>query len=355
VRAAAVRDGVLIDYAVERPGALAAPGDVYRGRVTARVPAMAGAFVALGERLDGFLPDSAGGKAAREGTVLAVRVTRAPQGGKGPRLAAIPTHAAAGAAGPAGRLARGPGAVERLAAIHPDAGIRVDDRALCAALRAAPGGRAEFVADCFAEIAERVDALADRVVALPNGGRVSIEPTAALVAIDVDLGGAAAGRDRKAMAHRAANDVAIREVVRQIRLRALGGPIVVDLAGLSPRARQALAPAFQAGLADDPAAPRFLGFSALGLAEILRPRTVAPLHELRGSAHGAALEAARAVALAVAADPTRAPALWAAPDVAEALGSDAEALGALAARCGRPLLLHTAPGLPARSWSLAPP
>ena len=48
---------------------------------------MAGAFVAL-EGAEGFLPDSEGGKSLTEGSILAVQVTRAAQGGKGPRLTA---------------------------------------------------------------------------------------------------------------------------------------------------------------------------------------------------------------------------------------------------------------------------
>ncbi len=59
IRVAAVQDGVLVDYAIWRPGRPDGVGDVHRGRVTAVVPGMAGAFVALAGA-DGFLPDSAG-------------------------------------------------------------------------------------------------------------------------------------------------------------------------------------------------------------------------------------------------------------------------------------------------------
>ena len=56
-RAAAVQDGALLDVAIGRPGRPDGMGDVHRGRVIARVPAMAGAFVALPDA-EGFLPDS---------------------------------------------------------------------------------------------------------------------------------------------------------------------------------------------------------------------------------------------------------------------------------------------------------
>ena len=60
-------DGTLLDYAIDRPGAPDGVGDLHRGRVTTRVPALAGGFVALDGAPDGFLPDSEGGKEATEG------------------------------------------------------------------------------------------------------------------------------------------------------------------------------------------------------------------------------------------------------------------------------------------------
>ena len=69
--------------------------------------------------------------------MLTVRVTRAAQGGKGPRL----TAAARQQPGAPGLVARGPGPVLRLAARHPDAPVLADDHALLAALRPALGDR----------------------------------------------------------------------------------------------------------------------------------------------------------------------------------------------------------------------
>ena len=84
---AAVRGNRLVDYALWRPGSPDGVGDEHIGRVIAAVPAMAGAFVALADA-EGFLPDSEGAKGLTAGTMLAVRITRAAQGGKGPRLTA---------------------------------------------------------------------------------------------------------------------------------------------------------------------------------------------------------------------------------------------------------------------------
>jgi hypothetical protein len=119
-------DGALQDYAISRPGAPDGVDDLHRGRITARVPAMAGAFVAL-DGAEGFLPDSEG--AASEGTILGVRITRAAQGGKGPRLSArlTPEDAALVGNGPPALLRRGPDALARLIQRYPDAPIVIDD------------------------------------------------------------------------------------------------------------------------------------------------------------------------------------------------------------------------------------
>ena len=351
---AAVQEGMLADYALHRPGAPDGVGDLYRGRLTARMPAMAGAFVTLGRGPDGFLPDSAGGSGATSGSVIAVRITRAAQGGKGPRLRHDPGSPCP--PGHPGLLEAGPCAVLRLAALHPAGVIAVDDAALLSSLRPALGARLRLVARAFDEnVQAAVEALGERTCRLPGGGSMTVEPTAALVAIDVDLGALSGGRGGKTAAHQSANAVAIPQIARQIRLRNLSGPIVVDLAGLSARRRAVLGPAFAEAVARDPLAPRFLGFSALGLAEILRPRVHPPLHELLGTAHAAGLAGLRAVARTVAASPSRAPQLWCAPDVADAVAGDQAARGDLARRCGRPLEMHVARDLPPRTWRLEGP
>lgn len=347
LRVAAVQDGALIDYALWRPGRPDGVGDLYRGRVVARVPAMAGAFVALPDA-EGFLPDSEGADAASDGMAVAVRITRSAQGGKGPRLSARMGDAerALAGAGPPALLARGPGAVERLAALHPAAPIRIDDAGAAASLRPVLGERVTVGAVLDDALAGAIDALADPGVDLPGGMRASIHPTPALVAIDVDTGSASADRRPKHAAQMAANRAVLPALARQIRLRNLSGAIVVDVAGLGVRQRAALAPDFAQALAGDPLRPRFLGFSALGLAEIMRPRTSPPLHELLSGPHAAGLSALRTVMQAAAAEPAAAFRLSAAPDVAAALAEDPTALPDLARRTGRPLIVASDPTLP---------
>ena len=345
VRAAAVEDGRLLDYAITRPGAPDGVGDRLRGRVVAHLPAMAGAFVALPDGAEGFLPDSQGRAGLGAGDPVTVVVTRAAQGGKGPRLTARTAQAGPG---PPALLARGPGAVERLLALHPGAPVFVDDPAA-----AVPG--TTVVRRAWDEALDAaVAALADPILDLPGGLRASIHPTPALVAIDVDGAAASAERRTKAGAQREANRAALPALAHAIRLRNLSGAVVLDLAGMAAKARAALAPDLLAALRPDPLHPRFLGFTALGLAEILRPRVHPPLHELLAGPHAAALRALRHLARQAAADPATPLRLRIAPDVARALEGDAPARADLARRTGRPLVVQTDSAAPPGHWTLEP-
>jgi Ribonuclease G/E len=343
---AIVDDNRLLDYALWRPGALDGVGDVHMGRVIAQVPAMAGAFVALAGA-EGFLPDSEGAKGLTSGTMLTVRITRAAQGNKGPRLTARVNEPAAGGA-PA-LIRRGPDPVTRFAARYPDAPILVDDAGVAASLQA--GARVTVVSSVFDDdIADAIDALSRPVVELPSGASVSIWPTPALVAIDVDAGGSLAGGARSR--HEALNRAALPALAEQIRLRNLSGGIVVDLAGLSPRKRAGLGADFVAALANDPLRPKFLGFTALGLAEIVRSRIHPPLHELLVGPLAAGLAALRAVVAAFNQDPRGMAAIRANPAVVSALQADPAAIPDLARRTGREVTLRSDPSLPAMVWVL---
>jgi ribonuclease G len=345
VRIALLLDDALLDYAIWRPGAPDGVGDLHRGRVIARVAAMAGSFLAL-DGGEGFLPDSEVSAGLREGDFVSVRITRAAQGSKGPRLTA---RLAANEVPPA----RGPGALLELAQRYPDAPVLVDDSALAARLRPALGDRVGIVARNFDdEIEERVQALTQPDVELRNGGRLHIHPTPALVAIDIDAGSAVAARQGKAASHLAANLAALPVLARHIRLRNLSGAILVDFAGLPARRRVSLAPALHAALSEDPLHPRLLGFTALGLAEIVRSRAHPPLHELLAGPHAAGLAALRHIAAEVSSPPHRLPALRASPAIVAALRTDAEALSDLARRAGRALILRSDPNLPATTWTI---
>jgi Ribonuclease G/E len=159
-------------------------------------------------------------------------------------------------------------------------------------------------------------------------------------------------RQGKTALHLAANRAVVPELARQIRLRNLSGAILVDFAGLPARRRSALGPALAEALEADPVRPRLVGFTGLGLAEIVRPRVHPPLHELLAGPHAAGLAALRRVAAEVVVYPHRPPVLRASPAVVAALQDDAAALADLAHRAGRALILRADPALPVAGWMI---
>lgn len=358
VRVAVCDGDQLVDYALWRPGRPDGVDDLYCGQVAAHVPAMAGHFVRLPGGVDGFLPDSDAPEGLGEGSPLVVRVRRAARGGKGPRLTArlsAEETALAGTAPAPALLRRGPGAIERLARLHPAAEILIDDAGVMAALRPVLEGRMRLVARALDEATEgAVAALGEVEADLPGGARMSVTPTPALVAIDVDLGAASAARAGKTRAQKAANRALLPEIARQIRLRNLVGAIVVDLGGLAVKARTKLAPELAAAMAGDPARPRMLGVTALGLIEILRPGAHPPLHELLTGPHAAGLAGLRAADSQVRASPSAAPALHVAPAVAAALEGDTAARADWARRTGRPWPVRAEAALGGNAWRIEP-
>jgi Ribonuclease G/E len=227
---------------------------------------MAGSFVDLGNAT-GFLPDRG---VVTEGQYLTVRVVRAAQGGKGPRLVALPDPPG----DRPGLLARGDGPLVELAQRFPAAPMCLDDYAMIAMLRPILEGRMTYRAKTFdAVLEDEVAGLAEPTASLPGGAVMHVSPTPALTAIDIDSG-AATGENPLAL-----NTAIIPEIARQICLRNLSGAILIDFSGMKARHRDRLAPALTAALASDPLGPRLAGFSHLGFAEIVRPRIRPPLHE----------------------------------------------------------------------------
>jgi Ribonuclease G/E len=275
-RIALLNGDILTEYGIWNPESPDGVGDIHTARITARAPAMAGSFADIGTET-GFLPDSAGASTLPEGTYLTVRITRAAQSGKGPRLAA--TRDPPGQK--PGLIQRGPGPLLDLATRFPAASIVIDDYALMAALRPALEGRITHKQITFDPILEdQVAALAEPTAALPQGAFMHISVTPALTAIDIDAGAATSDSAAKPPSQFALNIAIIPELTRQIRLRNLSGAIIIDFAGMKSATRAKLAPALTAALAQDPLKPRLLGFSNLGFAEISRPRIRPPLHEL---------------------------------------------------------------------------
>jgi ribonuclease G len=346
VRTALLLGGRLTEAWVERPARPDGVGDLQRGRVVAISAAMSGAFVALAGHETGFLPESAAStprqpikQAVQEGQVLGLRVTRAAQGGKGPRLSALLTDAEAAliAAAPPGAprlVARGPCAVQRLAARYPQAVIRVSGAALVARLRASLGDRvqAQHGAVFDEAIEGEFASLSESAVALPSGGVLHIQTTRALTALDVDSASAGDGLARF-------NKAALPEIARQIRLRNLSGAILLDVAGLSAKRRQALLEPLRVALAPDKLA-RLVGLTGLGLIEMVRDRIHPPLAEILHTPLAEGLAALRQAARDAAARPAQRLMLEARPEVIAALRDLPGALDEYAALTGHALALR---------------
>ncbi|HJQ26086.1 MAG TPA: Rne/Rng family ribonuclease [Blastocatellia bacterium] len=108
---------------------------------------------------------------------------------------------------------------------------------------------------------------------LKSGGYIVINQTEALVAIDVNTGKFVGKSDKLEDTITRTNLEAVKEIVRQIRLRDLGGIIVLDLIDMEERKnRQRVMTALQQELAHDRAPSKILSINDFGLVAITRKR-----------------------------------------------------------------------------------
>jgi ribonuclease G len=129
-------------------------------------------------------------------------------------------------------------------------------------------------------IEEQIEAALKSKVWLKSGGYIVIHPTEALVAIDVNTGRYVGERDLEHTVLQT-NLEAVQEIVRQIRLRDLGGILVIDLIDMvEAEHRQQVFEALEAELKKDRARTKMLSISEFGLVEITRKRSRANLERL---------------------------------------------------------------------------
>ncbi len=119
-----------------------------------------------------------------------------------------------------------------------------------------------------------VAALLTPRVDLPGGGHMMLEPTRALVAVDVNT-----GPDTSPAAALKINIAAARDLPRQLRLRGLGGQVVVDFAPMPKKERAILDQVIKAAFKGDGEA-NLAGWTTLGLYEMTRKRDRLPLAEV---------------------------------------------------------------------------
>ncbi len=233
------------------------------GSKTARAAEIARLSVALGELPGGWILRRAAAGADPDGIRAEARV-----------LAERWRTAAATGDEPAVLLAA-PGAGERLVADlggRPVARVLTNCREPAARAPGIPTVRADDPIG-EADIGEEIEALSHPVVALASGTRLTIEPTTALVAIDVDDAGRHGALN--------ANLEAAGEIARQLQLRNLAGMVVVDFLRLKRRGdSQRLLARVEEATADDPASIDVYGLTRLGLLELTRRRRGVPLSEI---------------------------------------------------------------------------
>lgn len=129
------------------------------------------------------------------------------------------------------------------------------------------------------QIEHQIESAYSRVVHLPSGGSIVVDHTEALTAIDVNSAKANKGVDIEATAL-ATNLEASEEIARQLRLRDLGGLIVVDFIDMeNQRNQRDVENCFKQQLGYDRARIQMGKLSRFGLLELSRQRLQASLEE----------------------------------------------------------------------------
>ncbi|MFZ5708715.1 MAG: ribonuclease E/G [Pseudomonadota bacterium] len=323
--AALVVDGRLEDLRVAADGDFG-PGAILRGIADRPMKGQGGVFVKLPEGRKGFLRETGGvapGRpvlvqvqgVAEEGKAvpltrrlmfkgrLAIVTPGAPGLNLSRRIKAEEDRERLGRVAAAAMEGTDWGLVVRSAAVAAeDAAIGAEIaglRALCCRVLGDPEGGPELLVDApgphetawrdwsdpapdaveeggdaFARTGaeEMVEALASPLVALPGGGSMAVEPTRALVAVDVNTGG-----DTSPAAGLKANIAAVRELPRQLRLRGLGGQVTVDFAPMPKKDRGSLEQQIRTAFRDEGSDIALAGWTPLGNYEMQRRRDRLPL------------------------------------------------------------------------------
>ena len=221
-------------------------------RVASLEPALATAFLDLGGGAEAILPFKPDAKPVR-GQALEIEIRGEPRRGK---LAIA--RALGGGEGAPRLLGPSRDLADELRALVRDAEI-VEGRAA-------------------REMADEAEAEALEVLhPIPGGGVLAVEPTRALTAIDIDLG-ERKGADAKRVT-RQANLAALGVAARLLRLKGLGGIVVVDLVGRGHDGNALMAAARAAFQPDNPGVA--IGpVGRFGTMELSLPRRVTPLGEI---------------------------------------------------------------------------
>jgi len=366
-RAAWVEDGEAVELYVER-GDTRPPGSIHLGRVVRLVAGLDAALIHIGDERPALLRrrDAADADLI-EGARVLVQVRREAWADKAPlltgKIGAVHLPALAERAArldPPAQLLPEPGFAAALGLRLPATPTRIvaDDAAILPELRGAfPGS--DIVQQPASEWPLDLDGVFESALApstaMRGGGGIHIEETRTATMIDVDTGTPDSGTAERAAL--AVNRAAAVLIARQVRLRNLAGPIVVDFVGLAMRTgrrdhREQIRQALAAAVEGDPARPEVLGWTRLRHMELVRPRrgrSISDAMLVPGSAAKAPLtlayEALRRLQCEARANPAANWRLTVVAEIEAALrGPAAAALKALETRLARQIAIVTEPG-----------
>lgn len=132
------------------------------------------------------------------------------------------------------------------------------------------------------QIESQIETAYQREVKLPSGGSIVIDPTEALVSIDINSSRSTKGSDIEETALNT-NMEAAEEIARQIRLRDIGGLIVIDFIDMTPPKHQRMVEdKLRDSLSMDRARVQIGRISRFGLLELSRQRLRPSLEETSG-------------------------------------------------------------------------
>lgn len=325
--AALMVDGRLEDVLIDALGDHLRPGAILRGIAQRPVKGLGGIFIDLGAGRTAFLRQNKGiapgkpllvqvagfalrGKAVPVTTRLMVkgRFAIATPGAPGRNVSRnihdVDRRAALGALGQAVAMPDGVGLILRSAAANAsEANVKADAEAIAgvtsAILADADGAGADLLLDgpdphevalsewgpadevaegagAFAThgVTEALEALRTPHAALPGGAWMTIEPTEALVAVDVNT-----GADTSPAAGLKASIAAARALSRELRCRGLGGAVTIDFAPFPKADRHRVDQALKAGFKAERDQTVLAGWTLLGHFELQRKRSRLPLSE----------------------------------------------------------------------------
>ena len=129
------------------------------------------------------------------------------------------------------------------------------------------------------QIESQIELAFQREISLNSGGSIVIDPTEAMTAVDVNSARSTKGKDIEDTAYKT-NLEAAREVARQLRLRDVGGLVVIDFIDMLDSSHQdKVESAFRKAVYSDRARVQISGISKFGLLEVSRQRLRPSLNE----------------------------------------------------------------------------